>query len=280
MDRAGAEDGGAADRSERTMSAARRLEKRVALVTGAGAGIGAAIATRFAQEGAAVALFDVDEPSAKAAAAAIERAGGRALALKGDVARETDVRRAIDATVARFGALHVLVNNAGVNVMTSVERATEEEFARCLDVDLKGVWLCSKLALPHLRAAGGGSVVNIASTHAFRTLPGSFPYSAAKGGVLALTKSLALDAGKDRIRVNAICPGTIETKMLRDWFASQPDPEAVRRRFLAAIPLGRIGTPDDVAALALFLASDESGFLSGTTIALDGGRDALSAAGV
>jgi NAD(P)-dependent dehydrogenase (short-subunit alcohol dehydrogenase family) len=261
------------------MSAAGRLANKVALVTGAGNGIGAAIAARFAREGAAVALVDVDERAVKAAAAAIERTRGRSLALLGDVARDDDVRRAVAETVDQFGALHVLVNNAGVNVMRRVESATEEEFARCVDVDLKGVWLFSKHALPHLRAAGGGSVVNIASTHAFRTLPGTFPYSAAKGGVLALTKSLALDAGKDGVRVNAICPGTIETKMLRDWFASQPDPEATRRRFLNAIPIGRVGKPDDVANLALFLASDEASFLSGAVIALDGGRDALTAAG-
>jgi NAD(P)-dependent dehydrogenase (short-subunit alcohol dehydrogenase family) len=222
---------------------------------------------------------DVDEKGVAAVAAAIERAGGRALALRGDVTHDADARRAIGETVARFGALHVLVNNAGVNVMKTIETATEEEFTRCIDVDLKGVWLFSKHALPHLRAAGGGAIINIASMHAFRTLPASFPYSAAKGGVIALTKSLALDAGSDRIRVNAICPGTIETKMLTDWFAAQSDPAAARRRFLAAIPLGRIGTPDDVASLALFLASDEAAFLSGAALPLDGGRDALSASG-
>jgi len=261
------------------MSAPGRLAGKVALVTGAGAGIGAAIATRFANEGAAVALVDVDEPGVTTVATTIERAGGRAMALRGDVARDADARRTVAEAVERFGALHVLVNNAGINVMKPVEAATEEEFTRCIDVDLKGVWLFSKHALPHLRAAGGGAIVNIASMHAFRTLPGSFPYSAAKGGVIALTKSLALDAGTARVRVNAICPGTIETRMLTDWFAAQPDPAAARRKFLGAIPVGRIGTPEDVAALALFLASDEAGFLSGAAIALDGGRDALSASG-
>jgi NAD(P)-dependent dehydrogenase (short-subunit alcohol dehydrogenase family) len=201
------------------------------------------------------------------------------MALRGDVALDADARRTVGETVERYGELHVLVNNAGVNVMKTVEAATEADFTRCIDVDLIGVWLFSKHALPHLRAAGGGSIVNIASMHPFRTLPASFPYSAAKGGVIALTKSLALDAGRDRIRVNAICPGTIETKMLSDWFAAQPDPAAARKKFLGAIPVGRIGTPEDVAALALFLASDESSFLSGTALPLDGGRDALSASG-
>ncbi len=260
-------------------AAGGRLAGKVALVTGAGAGIGAAIAARFAAEGAAVALVDVDAPAARARAREIERAGGRALALRGDVSRESDARRTIRAAVAEFGALHVLVNNAGVNVMSTVERATAREVERCLGVDLKGVWHFAKHALPHLRRAGGGSIVNVASMHAFRTVPRAFPYAAAKGGVVALTKSLALDAGPDGVRVNAICPGTIATKLTRGWFSAQRDPAAARRRFLAAIPVGRLGTPDDVAALALFLASDESSFVSGTAIPIDGGRDALSAAG-
>jgi NAD(P)-dependent dehydrogenase (short-subunit alcohol dehydrogenase family) len=222
----------------------------------------------------------VDEPGVRALVTEIEGAGGRALAIGGDVARESDVRRAIEQTVARFGALHILVNNAGVNVMKTVESATEADWNRALDVDLKGVWLGCKHALPHLRAAGGGSIVNLASMHAFRTMPGSFPYAAAKGGVVSLTKSLAIDAGPARVRVNAICPGTIETRLTTDWIAAQPDPAAAKKRFLAAIPLGRLGTPEDVAALALFLASDESSFLSGAALPLDGGRDALSASAV
>ena len=256
-----------------------RLAGKVALVTGAGAGIGAAIAARFAAEGAAVALVDVDLASARARVREIARNGGRALALRGDVAREADARRTVRATVRTFGALHVLVNNAGVNVMTTVERATARDFERCIGIDLKGVWLFSKHALPHLRRAGGGSIVNVASMHAFRTVPRAFPYAAAKGGVVALTKSLALDAGPDGVRVNAICPGTIATGGLAGWFAAQRDPAAARQRYLAAIPVGRVGTPADVAALALFLASDESGFVSGAAIPIDGGRDALSASG-
>jgi NAD(P)-dependent dehydrogenase (short-subunit alcohol dehydrogenase family) len=256
------------------------LSGKVALITGAAHGIGRAVAVRFAREGATVGAFDVDEPGVRALVTEIEGAGGRALAIGGDVARESDVRRAIEQTVARFGALHILVNNAGVNVMKTVESATEADWNRALDVDLKGVWLGCKHALPHLRAAGGGSIVNLASMHAFRTMPGSFPYAAAKGGVVSLTKSLAIDAGPARVRVNAICPGTIETRLTTDWIAAQPDPAAAKKRFLAAIPLGRLGTPEDVAALALFLASDESSFLSGAALPLDGGRDALSASAV
>jgi NAD(P)-dependent dehydrogenase (short-subunit alcohol dehydrogenase family) len=255
-----------------------RLAGKVALVTGAAAGIGRAIALRFARAGAAVALVDVDDAGAHAAVAEIEGAGGRALAIRGDVALEEDVRRAVEQTIARFGALHVLVNNAGVNVMKTVESATAADWSRAMDIDLKGVWLFCKYALPHLRAARGGSIVNLASMHAFRTMPSSFPYAVAKGGVISLTKSLAIDAGPAGVRVNAICPGTIETRLTSEWLAAQPDPALARRRFLAAIPLGRLGTPDDVAALALFLASDESSFLSGAAIPLDGGRDALSAA--
>jgi NAD(P)-dependent dehydrogenase (short-subunit alcohol dehydrogenase family) len=254
-----------------------KLAGKVALVTGGAAGIGRAIALRFAREGAAVAIVDVDEPGARAVATEIEGAGGRALALRGDVAREADVAAAVAATVDRLGALDVLVNNAGVNVMKTAETASEADWSRALDVDLKGAWLGCKHALPHLKRRGG-AIVNVASMHAFRTMPGCFPYAAAKGGVVSLTKSLAVDFGPARVRVNAICPGTIDTRLTREWAASQPEPEAARRRLLAAIPLGRLGTPEDVAALALFLASEESGCLSGAAIPLDGGRDALSAA--
>jgi NAD(P)-dependent dehydrogenase (short-subunit alcohol dehydrogenase family) len=255
------------------------LAGKVALVTGGAAGIGRAIALRFAAEGAAAALMDVDEAGARAVAAEIESGGGQALALRADVSRDEDVRRAVARTVERFGALHVLVNNAGVNVMWTAESATEADWARAMDIDLKGVWLCCKHALPHLRAAGGGSIVNIASMHAFRTTKSAFPYAAAKGGVISLTKSLAVDHGAERIRVNAICPGTIDTSLSARWFDEQGDPAAARCRALAAIPMGRFGTPDDVAALAAFLAGDRSSFLSGTAIPLDGGRDALSASG-
>jgi NAD(P)-dependent dehydrogenase (short-subunit alcohol dehydrogenase family) len=261
------------------MSAARLLAGKVALVTGGAAGIGRAIVRRFAAEGAAVALLDIDEAGAQTLAAEIEKGNGCSLPLRADVSRDEDVRRAVERTVARFGALHVLVNNAGVNVMKTAESATEADWARALDIDLKGVWLGCKHALPHLRAAGGGSIVNIASMHAFRTTRSAFPYAAAKGGVISLTRSLAVDHGRDRIRVNAICPGTIETNLSARWFDEQPDPSAARSRALGAIPLGRLGTPDDVAALAAFLASDQASFLSGTAIPVDGGRDALSAAG-
>jgi NAD(P)-dependent dehydrogenase (short-subunit alcohol dehydrogenase family) len=254
-----------------------RLAGKVALVTGGANGIGRAIALRFAREGAAVALVDLDAPGAKQVAAEIGEAGGKALALRGDVARAADAKRTVAAAFERFGALHVLVNDAGVNVMKTVESATEADWTRALDVDLKGVWLFCKEALPHLRATRG-AVINVASMHAFRTMPSSFPYAAAKAGVVALTRSLAIDAGPAGVRVNAICPGTIETKLTADWLAAQPDPEAARRRLLAAIPLKRLGTPDDVASLALFLAGDESSFLSGAALPLDGGRDALSAA--
>ena len=262
------------------MIGAGRLAGKVALVTGGAAGIGRAIALRFARAGATVALLDVDDAGARHVAAEIETGGGKALALLGDVASEEDVRHAIETAVARFGGLHVLVNNAGINVMKSVESATQEDFARAIDVDLKGVWLGCKHALPHLRAAAansnGAAIVNVASMHAFRTMPGCFPYAAAKGGVISLTKSLALDAGPAGIRVNAICPGTIETKLTDEWAANQSDPKRARERLLEAIPLGRLGTPDDVASLALFLASDESRFLTGAAIPLDGGRDARS----
>jgi NAD(P)-dependent dehydrogenase (short-subunit alcohol dehydrogenase family) len=259
-----------------------RLDEKVALITGAAGGIGRVAAELFAREGARVVVADVVEDDGKSTVDAIRDAGGDAAFVKADVSDAAAAEAMVRFTLDTFGGLHVLYNNAGI--LPPDDAGTldtpESTWERVMAVNLKGVWLGCKHALPHLRAAGGGSIVNLASMHAFRTMPGSFPYAAAKGGVVSLTKSLAIDAGPARVRVNAICPGTIETRLTTDWIAAQPDPAAAKKRFLAAIPLGRLGTPEDVAALALFLASDESSFLSGAALPLDGGRDALSASAV
>jgi len=233
-------------------------------VTGAASGIGAGIARRFVEAGASVALFDVNGDGARSLAAELD-----ALPIEGDVSREDDVRGAVEQTVARFGSLDVLVNNAGINLVGTVADLTAERWDRQIAVNLKGAFLFSKYAVPRMRGRGG-SIVNISSVHAFVSWPGCPAYDASKAGMLALTRTMALDHGRDGIRVNAICPGYIQTPLLDAWLAAVPDREATMRQILGFHPLGRIGTPRDIAEAALFLASDAAAFISGATLVVDG----------
>ena len=251
-----------------------RLDGKVALVTGAAMGIGASIAERFMEAGAAVVVFDIKAEPALQVAQGLSRRG-RALAIHGDVAREEDVQNTVARTVQEFGALDVLVNNAGIAPPAPVVDLTSAEWDRQLGVNLKGVFLFSKYAIPHLRGRGG-AIVNISSVHAFTSYAGYAAYDASKAGLLALTRTLAVEHGADGIRVNAICPGYIKTPMTDEWLASQPNPELALQQVLALHPLGRMGTPHDVAEAALFLASDAASFISGTCLVVDG---ALTAAG-
>ncbi|HTT61200.1 MAG TPA: SDR family NAD(P)-dependent oxidoreductase [Bryobacteraceae bacterium] len=246
-----------------------RFDGKTALVTGAAKGIGAGIAARFVEAGATVVIFDIDGAGARAMA---EKLGvhGRALPIEGDVAKEDDVRRAIEMTAAELGRLDVLVNNAGIEVAGAIPEYTSAQWDRQVGVNLKGAFLCIKHAIPRMRGRGG-AIVNISSVHAFASYPGNAAYDASKAGMLALTRTLALEHGRDGIRVNAICPGYIDTPMMDEWLATLPDPDGAMRQVLAAHPLGRIGTPRDIAAAVLFLASDEAAFISGATLVVDGG---------
>ncbi|KVX56797.1 SDR family oxidoreductase [Burkholderia stagnalis] len=254
-----------------------RLAGKVAMVTGAGRGIGAAIAHAFAREGAAVALVDRDLPQASAIAAAIagEIDDAHVLPLHADVAQQDAVRDALAQAEAAFGALDVLVNNAGINVFCDPLTMTDDDWRRCFAVDLDGVWHGCRAVLPGMVERGRGSIVNIASTHAFRIIPGCFPYPVAKHGVLGLTRALGIEYAARNVRVNAIAPGYIETQLTRDWWDAQPDPAAAKADTLALQPMKRIGTPDEVAMTAVFLASDEAPFINATCITVDGGRAAL-----
>lgn len=254
-----------------------RLAGKVAMVTGAGRGIGAAIAHAFAREGAAVALVDRDLPQASAIAAAIagEIDDARVLPLHADVAQQDAVRDALAQAEAAFGALDVLVNNAGINVFCDPLTMTDDDWRRCFAVDLDGVWHGCRAVLPGMVERGRGSIVNIASTHAFRIIPGCFPYPVAKHGVLGLTRALGIEYAARNVRVNAIAPGYIETQLTRNWWDAQPDPAAAKADTLALQPMKRIGTPDEVAMTAVFLASDEAPFINATCITVDGGRAAL-----
>ena len=250
------------------------FDEKVALVTGAAKGIGAGIAERFVEAGAAVVIFDVDGEGARAMAGRL-CARGRVLAIVGDVSNEDDVRGAVARTVTELGRLDVLVNNAGIEVAGAIPDYTSEQWDRQLGVNLKGAFLFAKHAIPRMRGRGG-VIVNISSVHSFVSYPGNAAYDASKAGMVALTRTLALDHGRDGIRVNAICPGYIDTPLMEEWLATVADREETMRQVLAAHPLGRIGTPRDIAEAALFLASDAASFISGTALVVDG---AMTAAG-
>lgn len=242
--------------------------RRVALITGAAAGIGAGIALRFAQAGYAVAAFDIDGAGAARMAEQL-RGLAPSIAIDGDVSREEDVRAAAEKTMNEFGSLDVLVNNAGIEVNGSVSDLTAEAWDRQIDVNLRGVFLMSKYAIAKMRGRGG-AIVNISSVHAFISYAGCAAYDATKSGLLGLTRAMALDHGVEGIRVNAICPGYIDTPLMDRWLDSAPDREEMLRQVLSYHPLGRMGTPRDIADAALFLASDAAAFISGASLVVDG----------
>jgi len=250
-----------------------RLDDKVAIVTGAAMGIGAGIAERFVQAGAAVVVFDINDEGACQLARSLSQEG-RALVIHGDVACEDDVQSAVARTVQQFGALDILVNNAGIEGPGQVVDYSSGDWDRVLGVNLKGCFLFSKYAIPHMRRRGG-AIVNISSVHAFVSYVGNAAYDASKSGIIGLTRALALEYGHDKIRVNAICPGYISTPMTEQWLAIQPDPAATLKQVLSFHPLGRIGTPRDVADAALFLASDAAAFISGTYLVVDGAMTAV-----
>jgi NAD(P)-dependent dehydrogenase (short-subunit alcohol dehydrogenase family) len=251
-----------------------RLAGQVALITGGGTGIGRATALAFAREGAKVAVAARRKDKLKEVADAIAAQGGGALAIECDVTLGADAERAVRETVERFGGLHILVNNAGVWNSATVEQISEEEWDRVMLVNIKGPFLMSRAALPALRKAGGGSIINMGSVLGLYAMKSRAPYCVSKGAVTMLTKAMALDHAHENIRVNCICPALVETDMVKDLFGASAEGQAVRKARLANIPLGRIGKPGDVAELAVYLASAESSWLTGVAIPLDGGLSA------
>jgi NAD(P)-dependent dehydrogenase (short-subunit alcohol dehydrogenase family) len=249
-----------------------RLAGKIAIVTGAGRGIGAAIAEAFVREGASVVIAERDEVTGRATA---ERLGDAALFVRTDVTEQTDVDAAVAASQEHFGRLDVLVNNAGINVFHTPLETTDAEWARCMAVDLEGVWRMCRAVLPEMLAAGGGSIVNIASSHSSTIIPGTFPYPVAKHGLLGLTRALGIEYAAQNIRVNAIAPGYIETELAVEYWNGFPDPTAERQRAYDLHPPRRIGKPEEVAMTAVFLASDEAPFINAASIPVDGGRSVL-----
>ena len=245
-----------------------RLNKKIALVTGAGTGIGHAIALAFAQEGARVALLGRRRALLETVAREI---GNTGLVIEADVSKKTDIDQALEKTASHFGGLNTLVNNAGVLRIGTAEQITEEQWDETFNINVGGLWRLSVGALPYMRKANGGSIINIASVLGLNGARNRAAYAASKGAVVLLTKCMAIDHAPEHIRVNAICPGFVETELTEAVFRQAPDPQAVRRERISVHPLGRLGRPEDVAGLAVYLASNESAWMTGAVLPVDGG---------
>lgn len=248
-----------------------RLERRVALVTGTGSGIGQRIAELFASEGAKVALLELVEEKGRETLRRIQETGGEALLIPTNVADGEEVRRAVEQALAAYGALHHLVNNAGIVTVKPLEECSEEEWDQVMDTNLKSIFLTVKYALPALKEADNATIVNMASVSSFVGQGHTPSYVASKGGVVMLTKALALDYARYGIRVNCICPGITDTPLFRYHVSRTPDPDATLASRAARVPLGRFLTPLDIAKAALYLSTDDSSGITGIAHVVDAG---------
>jgi NAD(P)-dependent dehydrogenase (short-subunit alcohol dehydrogenase family) len=252
-----------------------RLKGKVALITGASSGMGRSAAILFAREGAKVIVNYAHSPEkANAVVDFIKKYGGEATAIGADISKEEDVVKLVEKAVAKYGKIDILYNNAGIELQKPLILTSETEWEDVLNTNLKGIFLCSKHIIMHMIQNGGGSIINTSSVAGLAGMPNLGAYSASKGGVIALTRTLAVEYAKDKIRVNCICPGAIDTPMLRRFIEDSPDKKAMEEQLASMHPIGRIGTPEDVANVAMFLASDESSFMTGAIIPVDGGYTA------
>lgn len=250
----------------------RLLNKRI-LVTGAAQGIGLAIVKACLSEGACVFMMDMDGDLLARELNELESAFGqdRVSGQAGDITSKDNVAATVRRAAETIGPLNALINNAGVNVFNEPLDLSDEDWERCLAINLKGAWNCAKFVLPGLLENGGGVILNIASTHAFTIIPHTFPYPVAKHALLGLTKSLGLEYAAKNIRVNALAPGYVQTQKVLDYWNSFPDPEAARQETLKLHPGGRIATPEEIAKAAVFMISDECPFMNATCLTIDGG---------
>ena len=248
-----------------------RLKGKIAIITGAAQGIGAISAEFFAREGAAVALWDLNETRGQAMAEKIVAAGGKAIFCRCDITSTADIDQALEQVVARLGLPNVLFNNAGIVVVGGIEELSEADWDRQYAVNVKSIYLVSGRVIPLMRQArGGGSIINMGSESAFVGFPMHPAYCSSKAAVVHLTRSMAVRYAPERIRVNSLCPGTIKTEMYQEFLDKQPDPEAVNAEIIRLHPLG-LGEPADIAWAAVYLASDESKYMTGTPLSVDGG---------
>ena len=252
-----------------------RLAGKVALITGGGTGIGRAIAMAFAREGASLALAGRRLEKLKEVVGQVEKHGGAALPVVCDVVRARDAERAVAETAKEFGKVNVLVNNAGTLSVSTVDTISEEDWDHVMTVNVKGPFLMSRAALKEFRKAGGGAIVNIGSVLGLVAMKDRAAYCASKGGVTMLTKAMALDHAHENVRVNCICPSIVETDLVKGLFNDSEQGRRLKQSRMGTIPLGRFGKPSDVAEMAVFLASEESSWLTGAAIPLDGGLTAF-----
>jgi meso-butanediol dehydrogenase/(S,S)-butanediol dehydrogenase/diacetyl reductase len=247
------------------------LQGKTAIITGAAAGIGAASAALFAREGAKIVAVDIDRELLDQASGQIKRAGGDCLAVTADVSKRDDVQNVLRSATEKFGRVDILFNNAGIVPAGKVETISEEQWDRAMAINVKSTYLFCHEIIPKFRAQGGGVILNTASATALRAVVDRACYTATKAAVIGLTKSMALDCVRDNIRVNCLCPGTVDTPSLAQRLAAFPDPAEARKNFIARQPMGRFGTAEEIAQAALYLVSSASEFVTGLAFAIDGG---------
>jgi NAD(P)-dependent dehydrogenase (short-subunit alcohol dehydrogenase family) len=250
-----------------------KLKDRVGIVTGGAKGIGWGIVKVLVQEGVKVVIVDWDEKGGKATEEEMRKAGGDVMFVKCDVSNEDEVQAMVKATLDRYGKIDILVNNAGIGVYKTLLDTSSEDWDRCLSVNLKGQFLCSKYTIPHMQKLGKGAIVNISSVHSFQTVNGVAPYCASKGGITSLTRNMAIDYGPT-IRVNSIAPGWVLTPLIQSIFDGYDDPADQRRQVEKRQVMKRIGQPEDIGYAVAFLVSDEASFITGTQLFVDGGLTA------